>query len=53
MNFITYKTIIQGIDLQIKPRGIIGNEPCKLDPFCTFSSEYEVGNTARSYLHSL
>lgn len=53
MNFITYKTIIEGIDLQIKSRGKIGNELCKLDPFSVSSSEYQVENTARSYLQSV
>ena len=31
MNFLTYKPIIEGIDLQIKSRGKIGNEACNLD----------------------
>ena len=53
MNFLTYNPIIEGIDLQIKSRGKIGNEPCKLDPFSISSSEYQVENTARSYLQSV
>ena len=53
MNFLTYKPIIEGIDLQIKSRGIVGNEACKLDPFSISSSEYQVENTARSYLQSV
>ncbi len=53
MNFLTYKPIIEGIDLQIKSRGKIGNEACNLDPFSVSSSEYQVENTARSYLQSV
>ena len=53
MNFLTYKPIIEGVDLQIKSRGIVGNEACKLDPFSISSSEYQVENTARSYLQSV
>jgi len=53
MNFLTYKPIIEGIDLQIKSRGMVGNEECKLDPFSVSSSEYQVENTARSYLQSV
>ena len=53
MNFLTYKPIIEGIDLQIKSQGMVGNEECKLDPFSVSSSEYQVENTARSYLQSV
>ena len=53
MNFLTYKPIIEGIDLQIKSQGMVGNEECKLDPFSVSGSEYQVENTARSYLQSV